>query len=202
MNGPQHQLPLDIRLRADSGFETFLPGANAVALAAVRSQAEGTGEPQLLLWGGADTGKTHLLQAACHEQARRALPVVYLPMQQMLEAGPGLFQGLEGLPLICIDDVQVLAGRPEWEEALFHLINRLRSAEGRLLMAARGNPRHAPWQLPDLHSRLEWGPVFQLQPLDEEGRLEAMRLHARQRGMEIPNEVGRYLLRQYPRDLG
>ncbi len=201
MSGPLRQIPLDIRLREDNGFETFLAGDNALALAAVRSQAEGEGERQLLLWGAADTGKTHLLQAACHQQARRGAPVVYLPMAELVDADPELLQGLEGLPLVCLDDLQALVGHAAWEEALFHLVNRLRDTGGRLLMATRDNPRHAGWRLPDLHSRLHWGPVFRLQPLDDEGRLEAMRLHARQRGMHIPDEVARYLLRQFPRDL-
>jgi len=43
--------------------------------------------------------------------------------------------------------------------------------------------------------------VYQLRDLDDAGRLEALRLRAAQRGLQLPSETADYLLRRMPRDL-
>jgi len=44
--------------------------------------------------------------------------------------------------------------------------------------------------------------VYQLRELDDAGRIEALRLRAAQRGLELPPETCEYLMRRVPRDLG
>jgi len=112
-----------------------------------------------------------------------------------------MLEGLEQQAVVTVDDVHAIAGQAAWEEALFHLFNRLREAGNRLVVSARGAPAALNLQLPDLVSRLGWGPVFQLQPLDDDGKRAALQLRARQRGMELPDEVAWYLLRRSPRDM-
>jgi DnaA family protein len=55
--------------------------------------------------------------------------------------------------------------------------------------------------LPDLTSRLGWGPVFQLATLSDRDKRAALQMRARRRGLELGNEVAEYLLRRYPRDM-
>lgn len=43
--------------------------------------------------------------------------------------------------------------------------------------------------------------MFALQPLDEAGRLEALRLRAHLRGVDLPDETVRFLQRRFPRDM-
>ena len=88
-----------------------------------------------------------------------------------------------------------------WEEALFDLINRMRETGNSLLLAAATSPEAMQVQLPDLRSRLAWGPVFQLQSLSDAEKYEALRIRANQRGLELPGNVAEYLMRHYPRDL-
>jgi DnaA family protein len=102
---------------------------------------------------------------------------------------------------VCVDDVEAAAGYGAWEEALFHLYNRLIDSGGGLLVSAAVAPAQLAIRLPDLVSRLGAAPVYQLHPLNDDQSLEAMRLRARQRGFELPEETGRYLLRRLPRDL-
>ena len=45
------------------------------------------------------------------------------------------------------------------------------------------------------------GLALQLKPLDEAGRTQVLRLRARNRGLELPDETAAFLLRHYPRDL-
>jgi DnaA family protein len=55
--------------------------------------------------------------------------------------------------------------------------------------------------LPDLKSRLGWGPVFQLATLSDRDKQAALQMRARRRGLELGNEVAEYLLRRCPRDM-
>ncbi|MFT6430691.1 MAG: DnaA family protein [Halopseudomonas sp.] len=89
-----------------------------------------------------------------------------------------------------------------WEEALFHVYNRLREQGGRLLMAASASPRNMGFSLPDLISRLGWGLVFQLQPLDDQNKQEALKLRAERRGLQLPDEVARFMLSRGARGMG
>ncbi|HKJ77017.1 MAG TPA: DnaA/Hda family protein, partial [Gammaproteobacteria bacterium] len=55
--------------------------------------------------------------------------------------------------------------------------------------------------LPDLVSRLGWGLIFHVRPLSDEQMIDALQLRARQRGLDLPADVARYLLRHYRRDM-
>ena len=57
------------------------------------------------------------------------------------------------------------------------------------------------FQLQDLASRFGGGTVLKLQPLEEGDRLEALRLHASQRGLELPDDTASFLLNRLPRDM-
>ncbi|MCZ7167078.1 DnaA ATPase domain-containing protein, partial [Salmonella enterica] len=78
-------------------------------------------------------GRTHLLQAACLRFEQMGEPAVYLPLAELLDRGIGILDNLEQYELVCLDDLQAVAGRADWEEALFHLFNRLRDSGRRLL---------------------------------------------------------------------
>jgi DnaA family protein len=69
------------------------------------------------------------------------------------------------------------------------------------VLASRQNPSYFKDVLPDLISRFLGGPVFKLHALDDVGKLGALRVHAKQRGMSLSDEAGRYLLNYCPRDL-
>ncbi len=196
------QLPLQFKLRENCSFESYISGENAMASAVLQQAALGCGELQVYLWGGRALGKSHVLQAACNlAVAQRQAAVCYLPVAQIMQQPLDLFDGLEQLDLVCLDDIQHLAGNSAWEEALFDLINRMRAASKPLLMSAHALPEHMRIVLPDLRSRLLWGPVFQLLELQDADKRRALQYRARQRGLEMPDNVVDYLMRHYPRDL-
>ncbi|EWH03754.1 DnaA regulatory inactivator Hda [Halomonas sp. BC04] len=196
------QLPLGVSLRDDATFDSFLPGANATLLETLTQQLGENGEPFVYLWGAAGTGRTHLLQAACHAASSRDLRALYLPLEELGHFPPLMLEEVERLDLVAIDDVDAVVGRKRWEEGLFHAFNRLRDAGKHLLMASAVSPRQLPVKLPDLASRLTWGVTFHLQGLDDTERLQALQLRARVRGMQLPDEVARYILHRGPRGLG
>ena len=112
------QLPLNIRLRDSTTFDNFFPGVNREAVEYLRLHNGRRDEPSVYLWGAAGTGKTHLLQAACHDAATHGLSTVYLPLSQAQEFSPAILEGMAELSLVCIDDIDSIAGDAGWEVGL------------------------------------------------------------------------------------
>lgn len=198
------QLPLGIRLRDDATFANFYPGANAAALGYVErlcSPLVGWSDELIYLWGKSGVGRSHLLQAACLRMEERGELAIYLPLADVARYGPDMLDNLEQCELVCLDDLEAIAGNRVWEEGLFHLFNRLRDAGRRLLLAADVAPRELPVQLPDLKSRLSLSLVFQLQPLSDEDKLRALQLRASRRGLNLPDDVGRFILTRGERSM-
>jgi len=202
MNRAPAQLPLGVGLRDDATFGNYYPGAhNAPLVEQLTRQLSPDGEPYLYLWGASGTGRSHLLQAACHQASDQDVRALYLPLADLGHFPPLMLEDIERLDLVAIDDLECVVGRKRWEEGLFHAFNRLRDAGKRLVIASNASPRQLPVLLPDLASRLTWGMTFHVQPLDDDGRRAALRLRAEARGMELPDDVARYILHRGPRQL-
>ncbi len=195
------QIPLGFTWRDGISFSNYFPSANAEAVHHLQQAAAGDGEQFLLPWGSDGVGKSHLLQAACQHAAEHQRSVAYLPMAELLELSPEVFDGLEQMSLVCIDDLQLIAGNAQWDEALFHFYNRVRDAGGALIAAADVAPVALNVTLPDLQSRLAWGPVLQLTELDDAGKTAALQLRAKGRGFDLPDEVAKFLMRRSARDM-
>ena len=198
MNNPQ--LPLGLELRDSARFDGFFAGPNREAVDSLRLAAAGQGESLVYIAGPAGMGKTHLLQAACHHAAGNRRASTYLPMQQLFELAPAVLEGMEQMDLVCLDDVQLMAGDEAWEHGLFNLFNRLREAGGSLLVAGEQRPGLTGFCLPDLVSRLGWGVTYVLRPLDDADMLAALSCRAAGRGLELPEETASFLLKRIPRD--
>ncbi|HWX30649.1 MAG TPA: DnaA regulatory inactivator Hda [Steroidobacteraceae bacterium] len=188
------QLSLGVRLRADAVFASFWPGLNVEIIAAL--QAPGTAP--LWLWGAHGSGKTHLLQAVCAAAGETA---AYFPLDRSFTLPPEALAGFERTPVLCVDDADAVAGDMAWERALFRLFNEAAELRTRLIFAAAAPPRQGDWSLEDWRSRAAACVVYQVRELDDDGRLEALRLRAAQRGLQLPHETSEYLLKRMPRDL-
>jgi DnaA family protein len=187
------QLALGVKLRADALFASFVPGANAELVAALA----GPGALPVWISGPRASGKTHLLQATCaaHEDA------AYFPLRGEVALPPEALEGFAASRVLCLDDVDAVAGDGAWELALFNCFNESRDLGTRLVLAANAVPRAIAWGLEDWRSRAASCAVYQLHELDEAGRAAALGLRARQRGLELPRETADYLLKRVPRDL-
>jgi DnaA family protein len=194
------QLPLGVRWRDNSVFATFVRGPNALAVSELESAATDAARV-LWMWSAAATGKSHLLQAACAQAGALGRTAAYFPMRERAEFTSGSLAGCERLSIVCIDDVDLVAGDAAWNRALFNLYNGLVEQQGKLVLTAGRAPAGLHWALPDLASRMSASLVLQLRVLEEDDQVEVLRLRAQRRGLELPEETARYLLRRVPRDL-
>lgn len=199
VNSQHHQLPLNLQLHDDNVFASFYPGANQAVVDTLRDEIQSRHHGFVYLWGPEGSGRTHLLQAACHQAQLNKKIAFYLPLS--IHLNPNDLTALSTNEILCLDDLDAVVGRPDWENALFHLYNQLRDAGHCLWIAAEKSPHHLGVKLPDLQSRLSWGLVLALKPLSDAEKLPALQLHAHRRGLVLTDEVGDFLLRRVSRDM-
>ncbi len=195
------QLPLAMRLRERAVFDSFVPGANLQAVQTLRTIALGQQREAAWVCGPAGVGKSHLLQALCAAAARQRVSAAYLPMRQLQALGVEALAGWQQMQVLALDELDAVIGNRAWEQAVFGLYREAQERGAALVAAAAEPPRRVNFSLPDLASRFAAVPLLVLQPLDEAEQREALRLRARARGLELPEETALYLQRRFPRDL-
>jgi DnaA-homolog protein len=169
------QLTLGLLQPPAQTLENFVPGPNAVALAAARELAAGGGPQFVYLWGPAGSGRTHLLVALSRAAAQRSAP------------------------LHTADDVHQLdeAGQAR----LFALMNAVRADPAARLVTAGDRP---PAQLAlreDVRSRLGWGLALALHPLSEQEKADALYRQLAARGVRAAPDLVPFMLSRLPRDM-
>lgn len=194
------QLPLGVSLRHPRSFTNFIAGSNSAAVAVLRDLLARRDGGVVYLWGASGSGKSHLLEACCGDVSLHGRPVAYLPLGGN-QVQPDMLSGLAGTELVCIDDVDRAAGNREWEEALFHLYNQAEQASSAMVLAASVAPRSPAWGLADLASRLTAAVIWRIHALDDDGRREALQLHARERGFALSDEVVTFVMKRLRRDM-
>lgn len=210
---PVRQLTLALRLDQHATLDNFhVSDANRPIVTHLREQlavsederyfASGTVVRRFTWLSGIEgSGRSHLLQALCHHAGEQGLSAAYLPLRMHREWQPHMLEGLEAMDVLCLDDVDAVAGQAEWEAALFHLYNRIASGGARLFAAAGVRPGELPVQLPDLRSRLQSAAVFRLHSPDDEDRRQALQLRAMARGFTLGDDEARYLLSRSGRSM-
>lgn len=183
-NKVMKQLLLDIKPAAPPTLLNFIEGQNAEALASLNALLNQQAQSNFIyLWGEAGSGKSHLLQAC---------KVHKLTNKNSAD------ESVANHNFVIMDDVHLLDN--DAQIALFNTYNQLKETGGTLITAGL----HAPTQMhlrDDLATRLAWGLVYQLQPLNDAEKALALQNHAAERGIRLPSEVVEYCLRYLRRDL-
>jgi DnaA-homolog protein len=185
------QIPLPMGTEPLRSFDNFMPGANAPAVTHLLGLTAASAP--VYLWGAAGSGKTHLLQAVVqrfHDQgARTASFGAGTPL-------PWVHDELRSL--IVLDDCE--AFDPDQQQAAFALFAQA-ATQGVAVVAAGRVPPVDLAVREDLRTRLGWGHVFALQPLNEPEVRAALRREADHRGVFLSDEVMDHLLTRFARDL-
>lgn len=197
------QMALGVKLRDDARFDNFHGSRNlevARRLESICTSPDGL--PVIVICGDADTGKSHLLQAVCHRADQLGQSAVCISIEELLPFGPEALAGLDNHQVVCLDDLGRVAGDSYWEEAIFHLYNRILDRNGLLVVSMADVPGAFPFGLADLGSRLAHGLVMQLRVYRDEDRMGILVARAEQRGMVLSDDVAGFIMRRAPRRLG
>ncbi len=196
------QYPLRIRLRDEAGFDNFHGGANEAVAARLQAWVTDPESGSLLICGASGAGKSHLLNAVCLAAEAGGRQPVSLSLREASVLAPEALQGFEEFDPVCLDDLDALPDDHAWQEALLHLFNRVQDSGGRVLIGSHQPPAALALSLPDLASRLRALPVWQLALPDDGQRAAMLQARAEHRGLDMPEEVTRYILRRASRDPG
>jgi len=192
-----HQLPLNFRLGEESTLNRFIPGGNVELLSLLKRRVNDSANIHLYIYGPSGAGKTHLLQGS----ARECKTVFYLPLAEVMPLKAGLFNALEGFELVCIDDVDKVAGNDEIEVELFNLINLLRELDRSYIFSARKPPDQNGFSLKDLVSRLKACVRYKIHEPEDHDKRAFLRNNADMRGIHLPDEVIDWIMFYTPRDM-
>ena len=201
MSVKPRQIALDLHLRDEYSFDNFYVGENQLPVYGLQSWVAGQGNWFVYLSGLTDSGVSHLMQAACLAVQQTQNTVIYLPMLELAGETVDLLDNLESMDFVCIDNIQAVSGNTHWEEAIFHLYNRILTQGGRLLIAGSTMPSSLKLSLADLESRLNSGVSYHLTQYTDEDKLSILQLRASYRGFELSEELAKYILIRSNRQL-
>ncbi len=196
----QRQLTLDLGTPPPSTFDNFHTGANAELVARLRgldaalaAGVDPKADRTFYVWGEPGNGRSHLLRSLAYE----APPghVRYLGPQSGLAA----FTFDPRVTIYAVDDCDSLSGAQQI--ALFNLFNEVRSHPATALVATGNAPPMGLAVREDLRTRLGWGLVFHLAPLSDAGKAAVLKQAARERGINLADDVPAYLLTHFRRDM-
>jgi DnaA family protein len=198
MTAPMKQLVLDMALPTAPSLGNFFAGPNLDALSHLTLWL---GEPgsktrsplSTYLWGDSGSGKSHLLLATRAALAARG------EMVGWLDAGVQIEEPFdEHWTCVLMDDVHCYT-LAQQHTAFNWFVN---AQSQQIAVLAAGSLPPADLKLrDDLRSRLGWGHVFGLKPLDEAERRTVLRQAAQARGLALSNEVMDFMLHRFSRDL-
>jgi len=202
------QLTLSIQLPDDETFSSYLSESNRSVVSQLtlfidQSKITKLNQPNsFYLFGLTGVGKSHLLHACSAYAAQLHKTSVCLSCAELLLLSVEVLDGLEQIDVICLDDIQLIAGNTVWQQALFDLYNRVLEQNNCILISGDQSATQLGLNLPDLVSRLSWGLTEQVKPLDDGEKVTALQYRASKRGLILSSEAANFLLNRLSREMG
>lgn len=147
------QLQLDIEPQLDARISDFSGPSWGHVIDGVRQLHAGLMN-RFYVYGGAGTGKSHLLSAICDSYLEIGKSAIQVSLLELLDAPTEAITSLDRYDLVALDDIEAISGVPHWQKAVFHLINYNNEEGGQLVFSSRFAPIELKLELPDLQSRL------------------------------------------------
>ncbi len=171
-------------------FENFIVSdQNRLAYMSANAAVESPGiHNPLYIYGASGVGKTHLLLAAAHaaQTMPRPLRVRYTSCSELLEAfydliGKGKNFGefrssLRDVDLLLVDDIHMLAKKPQIQEEFFNLFNTLSHQHKQIILTSDKQPCEIEGLEARLVTRFESGMTADIGVPEIEGRLAILRM--------------------------
>ncbi|MFW1753169.1 DnaA regulatory inactivator Hda [Acinetobacter wanghuae] len=147
------QLQLDIEPQLDARISDFSGPGWGHVIDAIRQLHTGL-ISRFYVYGGAGSGKSHLLSAICDSYLEVGKSAIKVSLLELLDAPTEAISSLDQYDLVALDDIEAISGVPHWQKAVFHLINYNNEGGGQLVFSSRFAPIELKLELPDLQSRL------------------------------------------------
>ena len=195
------QIALPLAFDRQFSFENYFSTQGDFVIESLSSLMRCEGESMIGLWGGADSGKTHLLNACAHFARQQAISFQLYDGLELLGCDPAIFQDLSTHRVLAVDNLDAVCGCREWEERFYQIINCSRDGELQFIYSLSDKPQDLDCRLADFKSRLSWGLLLQLQATEESGIGDIIRFRACLLGIDLSKEVIAYLLTHYSRRL-
>ncbi len=170
-------------------FDNFIVSdENRLAYMSVRAAVESPGlYNPLYLYGASGVGKTHLLQAAAQaaQTMEQPLRVRYTSCSELLESFYDLLaqkrlgefrSSLRDIDLLLVDDVHMLANKPQIQEEFFNLFNNLSHQQKQIILTSDKQPCEIKGLEARLVTRFESGVTAEIGVPEVEGRLAILRM--------------------------
>ena len=155
----------------------------------------------VFLYGAEDSGKSFLLQSTCNYYASDNKSSVYIPISEAIKHGTGFIDSLEGLDLICLDDIDLIVSNQEWEVGIFNLINNCLTSDCRLIFSSSINPSSIKFDLDDLISRIRKVDHIELYSINDSNLPEAIKFISKLRSINLGDKEINYLVTYTKRNM-
>lgn len=191
----------------DYTFNTFIVGSsNNLAYAAAQAVAAkpaGIYNP-LFIYGNSGLGKTHLLNAICHEikQKNPNVRIMYTRGEDFTNELINYIAAkntvefhnkYRNCDVLLVDDIQFIAGKIQTQEEFFHTFNSLYQDGKQIVLTSDRPPKEIQTLEDRLRTRFEWGLLTDIQPPDFETRVAILKRKAQLLDIDIPSDVVEYI---------
>ena len=156
---------------------------------------------ELIIHGEKGSGKSFLMQAICNELSSSEKQFAFIPMNKAINMRVDIFQNLASLDAVCIDDLQLILSKKEWEKALFNLINECQQYGCSLMLSFGGTKSlEGSTQLPDLLSRIKRMEYMTLHAVQDEFLSQALDFVSHHKDINLEKAELEFLLKHQTRE--
>jgi DnaA family protein len=155
----------------------------------------------LFIYGTKQSGKTFLLQAMCNSYSSMGKSSLYVPLKKVMNYGVEIFESLENIDLICIDGIEQVISKTEWEKEIFNLINKALISKSRLILTSSKDLKSLNFSLPDLESRIKKIQSYELYPIDDKDIIDALKYISQFKSINLGDKEAKYLVTYSERDI-
>ena len=155
----------------------------------------------LFIYGTKESGKTFLLQAMCNSYSSVSKSSLYIPLKKVMNYGVEIFESLENIDLICVDGIEEVISKIEWEKAIFNLINKALISGSRLVLTSSKDLQSLNFSLPDLESRIRKIQGYELHPINDKDIFDALKYISKLTSINLGDKEARYLVTYSQRNI-
>ena len=137
----------------------------------------------------------------CNSYSSMRKSSLYVPLKKVMNYGVEIFESLENIDLICIDGIEQVISKTEWEKEIFNLINKSLISKSRLILTSSKDLKSLSFSLPDLESRIKKIQSYELYPIDDKDIIDALKYISQFKSINLGDKEAKYLVTYSQRDI-